>query len=59
MELLKRFWQEEDGVETVEVVLIMAVLVTIAVMFREKITDFVSKALEKIFSDAKSVTGES
>lgn len=38
---LKEFMLEEDGMGTAEVVIIAAVLVAIALIFRDKITDFV------------------
>lgn len=48
---LKMFLKEEDGLGTVEMVLILAVLVGIALMFKSKIEAFVGPALEKIFGN--------
>lgn len=60
MKLWKEFWKEEDGVETVEILLIVAALVCIALIFREAIVGFVQNAIATIFgsdtTDATSVT---
>ncbi|HOM03329.1 MAG TPA: Flp1 family type IVb pilin [Acetivibrio sp.] len=49
LKLLKSFIKEEDGLGTVEIVIIVAVLVAIALIFRRAIYDFVSGLVEKIF----------
>ncbi|MGI6144415.1 MAG: hypothetical protein GX092_07160 [Clostridia bacterium] len=49
--LLKRFWHEESGMGTVEIVIIIAVLVGIALLFRSQITSFVQSATDKIFDE--------
>lgn len=49
MNMLKEFWNEEDGVQTVEIVLILAVLVAIALIFRERIMEFINEAMDNIF----------
>jgi len=49
--LLKRFWQEESGMGTVEIVIIIAVLVGVALLFRGQITSFVESATDKIFNE--------
>lgn len=51
MNFLKRFLREEDGMETIEVVVIIAVLVTIALVFRNSITGFVGNLTENLFSE--------
>ncbi|RCX09602.1 putative flagellin with Flp1-like domain [Anaerobacterium chartisolvens] len=51
--MFKRFIKEEDGLGTVEIVIIIAVLVGIALIFRSTIIDFVKGMLTKIFSDDK------
>lgn len=51
LKLLKSFWQEEDGMGTVEIVVIVAVLVGVALIFKEQITGFVNRATGKIFDD--------
>lgn len=48
-EFWKRFWKEEDGMETIEVVVIIAVLIAVALIFRKGIIDFVNDLMQKIF----------
>ncbi|MDD6429479.1 Flp1 family type IVb pilin [Candidatus Weimeria sp. HCP3S3_B5] len=44
----KSFIEEEDGIGTVEVVLLLVIIVVLVVMFRNKIKEVVSNALNKI-----------
>lgn len=44
---LKRFLKEEDGLGTLEILLIIAVLVAVALLFRDRITSFVTDLLDK------------
>ena len=46
-EMLRRFWKEEDGFGTVELVILIGILVAVALIFREAIIKFV-KAPDKI-----------
>ncbi len=48
-DLLKRFWTEEDGMGTVEIVIIIAVLVAVALIFKDGITGFVKNLMNKFF----------
>lgn len=52
-DLLKRFWMEEDGMGTVEVVIIVAVLVAVALIFKDGITKFVKGLMDKFFDTGK------
>lgn len=54
MELIKRFFVEEDGMGTVEIVIIVAVLVGLALLFREQIFGFAQDVLSKVF-DGESI----
>lgn len=56
MTLLKKFWQEEEGITTVEILLILAVLVIIAVLFRKTIVQWVENILKTILPDATKTT---
>lgn len=49
MKMLKEFWTEEDGIATVEILLILAVLIIIALLFRETIINWIKKMLDSIF----------
>lgn len=52
-DLLKRFWMEEDGMGTVEVVIIVAVLVGVALIFKDGITNFATNLMKKFFDTGK------
>lgn len=56
LSLVKSFLNEEEGMGTVEIVLIIAVLVAIALLFKDKITEFVNSALGNIFDGLDSET---
>lgn len=49
--MVKRFLSEEDGLGTVEIVVIIAVLVGIALIFRDAIIKFVTDIMKGIFAD--------
>lgn len=57
MNLLKRLLVEEDGLGTVELVLILAALVSIAIMFKSQIMKFVKTNSGKIFNTAEGGAG--
>jgi len=46
--LIKNFLREEEGMGTVEIVIILAVLVSIALIFRNTIIKFVQDTLSSI-----------
>lgn len=50
MDFIKAFIIEEDGISTVEVVLIIAVLVGLAILFRNYIVDFVQYIISITFN---------
>ena len=49
--MFKRFLREEDGMGTVEIVVIIAVLVGIALIFRDAIIKFVTDIMKNVFAD--------
>ncbi|RKJ06243.1 hypothetical protein D7X87_05585 [bacterium D16-54] len=49
MELLKRFYEEEDGMGTVELVMIIAALMCIALLFRKQIFAFAQGIMNTVF----------
>lgn len=57
-EQLRRFWHEEDGMGTVEIVIIIAVLVAVALIFKDGITKFVNQLMNKFFSDPGDISAE-
>lgn len=57
--LIKNFFKEEDGMGTVEIILIIAVLVGIALVFRNQIINFVNGIMSSIFPDPKKLPDNS
>ena len=49
MKLLKKFLSEEDGIETVEVVVIIGILLAVALIFKGRITEFATNLMDKLF----------
>ncbi len=49
MKLLKSFYEEEDGMGVIEIVMIIAALMVIALLFREQIFDFAKGIMDKVF----------
>lgn len=45
LKLLKNFIKDEDGISTVEIVVIIAILVGLALLFKKSIVSFVKKIL--------------
>ncbi len=58
MEQLRAFWQEEDGIGVVEIILILVILIMIIVIFREQIINIVKDAFSQIKSGASSINEE-
>jgi len=48
---IKSFIKDEDGMSTVEVVIIIAVLVGVALIFRKQIFEFIQNVAKKIFDE--------
>ena len=46
--LLKRFWNEEDGFGIVEVVLIMAIVVAAAIIFRKLLLPWIKEQTSNV-----------
>ena len=51
----RQFLTEEDGMGTVEVILIIVVLVGLVIIFKEKITEFVNSIFTKITNQTKKI----
>lgn len=49
-EMIKRFWNEEEGFGTVELVILIGVLVAVALLFRTSIINFVNSLMAKTFN---------
>ena len=50
--MIREFWENEDGMGVVEVVLITIVLVGLVVIFKKQITSLVNTILSKMSSQA-------
>ena len=51
----KRFLCEEDGVGVVEVILILVVLISLVILFKDRITKVAKDILDKVEKDAGRV----
>ncbi len=57
MNALQRFMYEEEGMGVVEVILIMVVLISMVIIFKEQIKQLVEYVWNSINKGAKTVTG--
>ena len=55
LKTFRQFIKEEEGMGTVEVILIIVVLVGLVVIFKEKITEIVNSIFDKITSQTKKI----
>lgn len=51
VQMWKEFWNDEEGSMVVEILLVLAVLVAIALIFRKQLMSWVNDLIAKIFSD--------
>jgi Flp pilus assembly pilin Flp len=56
--LIKEFWNEEDGLQTIEIVLIIAVVIALVTIFKGKVEEVLNSAFGKVDDslDALSTT---
>ncbi len=54
MEQLQQFWRDEEGMSTLEILLIIAVIVIIAIAFRKWIIAWVNGLFKNVDSDISS-----
>lgn len=52
---IKAFFKEEDGMGTVEVILIIVVLIGLVIIFKNQLNDLVTNIFSKITSQANSI----
>lgn len=52
---LRELWEDEDGIGSVELVLILVVLVGLVGIFRDKLKELVEKMFGTISTDAKNL----
>jgi Flp pilus assembly pilin Flp len=51
----KNFIAEEDGMGTVELILIIVVLISLVIIFKEQLTKLVESIFEKIVKQANTI----
>ena len=51
----KKLWKDERGMGTVEIVIITAILVGLALLFREQIVTFLNNILAKTFENGNGI----
>ena len=54
---VKRFWNDESGMGTVEVILIIVVLIGLVIVFKEQISGIVEDVFKTIKEDTHVITG--
>jgi len=52
---MKDFIREEDGLGTVEIILIIVVLISLVIIFKEQLTELVETIFKKINKQANSI----
>lgn len=52
---MRNFIKEEDGMGTVEVILIIVVLVGLVIVFKDRITDLVNNIFDKITKETNKI----
>jgi len=52
---LRKFWDDEDGLGTLEIILIIAVIVIIAIIFKDWIVAFIKDIFGKVDSQKDKI----
>ena len=52
---LRRLYEEEDGIGTVEIIFILVVLIGLVIIFKSQLTSLVNKIFKKIVSQSNSI----
>ncbi len=55
MRNLSTFWEEEDGMGVVEVILIIVVLISLVLIFKKQLTSIVKTIFSKITTNANQI----
>ena len=53
---VKKFWNDESGMGTVEVILIIVVLIGLVIVFKEQISGIVEDVFKTIRADTRVIT---
>lgn len=52
---LRAFWEEEDAVGVVEIILILVILVGLVIIFKKQLVSLVNSLLSKITSQSNGI----
>ena len=52
---LQTFWEEEDAVGVVEIILILVVLIGLVIIFKKQLVSLVNSLLSKVTSQSNSI----
>ncbi len=55
MNKIKDFFREEDGIGTVEMILILVVLISLVIIFKDQLTNLVNDIFSQITSKSSSI----
>ncbi|BBI32069.1 hypothetical protein KCTCHS21_14680 [Cohnella abietis] len=55
MKAMKSLWQDEEGIGTLELVLIAAVLIVVAILFKDWILEFIGNLMDSVQGKAKNI----
>lgn len=58
MNIINDFFQEEDGVGVVEIILILVILIGLVLIFKGEIEKIVNKAFKSISKDSGEIIGK-
>lgn len=51
----KKFWNQEDGIGTVEMILILVVLIALVIIFKNQLTSLVNDIFDKITRQSRLI----
>ena len=52
---VQAFLKDEQGIKTVEIILILVVLISLVIIFKKQLTNLVNKIFSKITSQSNSI----
>lgn len=58
MNFVRDFWEEEDGIGVVELILILVVLIGLVLIFKDSLRSLVESIFETITQGASEVSGD-
>lgn len=55
MELLRKFWNDDEGVGVIEIILILVVLIGLVLIFKSQLTALVNDIFSRIISQSSGI----